>query len=828
MSEASQQHDISNSDFDVNILDNVFSKPSIELTYPLPTDQDTYVKLDGNAKVINSFNLLHSAVKFFTGIPVEDIYSKAEYQYSIHKHHDDFHKKFENYMNNKLEREDKLLDELIYQLVNQELNLNLIDGKDFHKRFGEVKKFMVEYYKQENKTRLPTFKSIEFMRTAYLTVMTLFKKMFPKGIWCSRKDFTDLYHKYVKDPQSIVFLPSHQSHIDYIILHLICVRFNLATPAVVAGENLNVAVFGTFLKNLGAIFIKRSFNNELYTERNLNNVIEFLLLNKINFEVFIEGTRSRDGKLLLPKYGILKTLTNIYLKQKYDEKNQDFDLIFQPVSLTYERVYETDGYLKELVGSDKQQESGLNILQNGISNLLANSEEARKVVWGNDNFNDNFSKLLNGKIFFKLGNNFLLSDFINQESDPKFLSHLKTNTNFQITDSNHVNLKKLGFKILHEVNRISYVPEVSIVGLSLQIYYYFHYCDINSSSTHSKPISIKIKDLIPIFRLVSLVLYNENLTSKSITNITLLENLIQLQDHQVVEVFRDQVLQFFKYIQVHKTNDVIKILNPIELLYYKNLSIHLIIQRCIVSFIILYLGKSGSNSLNYVYITKLFYIIMGFLKTEFLFDYNTNKRNDLTFILNDFKSLNLIADGDNDGEYVIKDETNLNIFSNLIIPFLESYNLLIENIIALTNEKTSKLPSVIPHDVDGDDLKYPDTKGLLKYIITKHQNKENNTFSHIYSLESINKQYLVNNLYYIFNLQLISIFKNKQKTKAYVKILNSRDLNILNQFLLQLLNKREGQTSDVNLINNEVNLNYVIDIIDKRFNRDVYELQTKL
>ena len=94
----------------------------------------------------------------------------------------------------------------------------------------------------------------------------------------------------------------------------------MATPSVIAGENLNVAVIGGLLKNLGAIFIPRSFNNEAYTERNLNNVIEFILVNKIPFEVFIEGTRSRDGKLLLPKYGILKSLCSIYLKQRNEEK----------------------------------------------------------------------------------------------------------------------------------------------------------------------------------------------------------------------------------------------------------------------------------------------------------------------------------------------------------------------------------------------------------------------------------------------------------------------------------------------------------------------------
>ena len=92
-----------------------------------------------------------------------------------------------------------------------------------------------------------------------------------------------------------LFLPSHQSHLDYIIVHLVCVRFQMATPSVIAGENLNVAVIGGLLKNLGAIFIPRSFNNEAYTERNLNNVIEFILVNKIPLKCLLKAQDQEMG-----------------------------------------------------------------------------------------------------------------------------------------------------------------------------------------------------------------------------------------------------------------------------------------------------------------------------------------------------------------------------------------------------------------------------------------------------------------------------------------------------------------------------------------------------
>ena len=91
-----------------------------------------------------------------------------------------------------------------------------------------------------------------------------------------------------------LFLPSHQSHLDYIIVHLVC-----SIPNGYSFGNcrrkLECCRYWRAFEEFGAIFIPRSFNNEAYTERNLNNVIEFILVNKIPFEVFIEGTRSEMG-----------------------------------------------------------------------------------------------------------------------------------------------------------------------------------------------------------------------------------------------------------------------------------------------------------------------------------------------------------------------------------------------------------------------------------------------------------------------------------------------------------------------------------------------------
>ncbi|RLV90643.1 Glycerol-3-phosphate acyltransferase [Spathaspora sp. JA1] len=792
--------DISNSDFDVNLLEDPIGNPTIDLKFPLPIDKEA-----NEASISRSFNLLHNAFRFFTGSEQYDkIYKDNETHFFTQKYSSEFSQKFQDYVNDKLENSDEKLDELIYDLVTKELNMKLIKASQFKSRFQEVKLYMVNYYKAQNKKNLPTFSSSDFIRSAYVTVLKIMQKLFPRGIWVSNQDISDLYVKYLENPMSIAFLPSHQSHLDYIIIHIICIRFQMATPAVIAGENLNVTLVGEFLKKLGAIFIPRSFNNEAYTERNLNNVIEFLLVNKVNFEVFVEGTRSRDGKLLLPKYGILKSLVHIYLKQTQIEKNKNFDILLQPVAVTYERVYENDGYLKELIGEDKKQESLLNMVSVAGSAFFSPNE---KVVLDKHGFQDNSDATLTGKIFVKLGSTFTMSHYINEDDQEFSLKLNNPTTPITEQDFDQVNLKKLGFKILHEINKNSFLPEISIVGTSIQAYYYI-----------SQKRTFPVRNLIPVLKLVGKILLEESQESK--TNSQILKNVLQLSDKELISLIKFQIVSFFRFIKVNDKSDLIKIETPIELLYYKNLSIHLIIHRCLVSFILLLLdGKNTSHRI----IGKLFYIVTGFLKNEFLFDYDDNPRTGPTFILNDMVASNLITKDEYDNSYQIVDYQHLQLFANLAQPFLESYDVLISNIVNMTNDlannyaKNKRLQNGNGKLIlDDNDLKYPDTKGLLKYIIEKSRGSTA-------SLESFNKQYLVSDLYYLNNLQVIGIFKNKAKTKAFVQITNIRDLKILNEFLHQII----GKSKNHNLITDELNVNYIIDIIDKNFDRDLNELNIK-
>lgn len=782
-----------NADFDVNILEDALTSPNIELTFPLPTDKETYLSLDANLKVNQSFGLLDHFFNFFTSVNVREIYKNGEYQYSVHKMSKKFNQKTEEFMKNRLEKTDEKLDEIVYDLVDLELRMNLINAKDFPQRFIDVKKFMVEYYTKENKKNLPEFGDMRFIRLCYVTVMKTVSKMFPRGVWVNREQFSNLYKKYLEDPMSIVLLPNHQSHIDYVILHLILIRFQMSTPVVIAGDNLNVAVFGGFLKKLGSIFIKRSFNNELYTERNLTNYVEFVFTNKIHFEVFIEGTRSRDGKLLLPKYGILKTLTSIYLSQRNKEKNKDFDLLIQPVSITYERIYEADGYLQELIGNDKKQESFTNILSTGFSNLFYGvDKDDQKVTRLKDGYVNNTEKTLHGKVYCRLADNFKLSSYVDDTANHVGVEDTNDTT---IVSEQNVNLKKLGFKILHAVNDSSFLPVSAIVGITIQTYYYMH-----------KERVFNAANLIPMLDFLISVFKQESLSSSNYKILTDIENM---SNDEKVNLIVSQIVLFFKFTRVNPDTNQIKIDNSFELLYYKNLNIHLIIHRCLASFILL-------KTLNLNQITKLFYIFTGFLKNEFLFDYDYKPEHSLSNILKDYQTIGVIND-----DFQVTDEHYHRVLEAIIQPFIDSFMVCLDNLnFTIGQFYANSLNEITEQQLINDSLMlkdYPTTKSLLR-IIQKDNMKNFENESSQYRIETYNKQYLLSFLFYLNNLRLIKIFKNKSKTKAYVIIKNSRDLKFILGFLQRLIIRNEIDDSSVN---------YMIDIVDKNFDRDVNDYVQK-
>ncbi len=150
---------------------------------------------------------------------------------------------------------------------------------------------------------------------------------------------------------NLIFIPCHKSHIDYLILNHLIYRHHLHPPRIAAGKNLAFWPLGHFFRSSGAFFIRRRFlGGKLYAEV-LYTYIKTLIKSGYNLEFFIEGGRSRTGKLVLPKLGLLNMILRTY------EDKATPDLLFVPTFIGYDQVLEEKAYLKELEGSKKEVES---------------------------------------------------------------------------------------------------------------------------------------------------------------------------------------------------------------------------------------------------------------------------------------------------------------------------------------------------------------------------------------------------------------------------------------------------------------------------------------
>lgn len=149
----------------------------------------------------------------------------------------------------------------------------------------------------------------------------------------------------------VVYVPCHRSHMDYLLLNYVLYDQHFLTPHVAAGINLNFWPVGSFLRRLGAFYIRRTFNNNRLYSVAFSEYVAFLLQKGYPVQFFLEGGRSRTGKLLQPKTGMVAMVVSSFLR------NHDRPIFFVPVYFSYDRVAEVKTYRKELSGSKKKAES---------------------------------------------------------------------------------------------------------------------------------------------------------------------------------------------------------------------------------------------------------------------------------------------------------------------------------------------------------------------------------------------------------------------------------------------------------------------------------------
>ncbi len=195
---------------------------------------------------------------------------------------------------------------------------------------------------------------IQALHFLYYLLKWLFSKVFD-GIDLKPSAFSTL--KGINAQGSLIIVSSHKSHFDYLLIGYLTFVNQMAVPYMGAGKNLSFWPVGTLLRKAGAFFLRRSFKGlGLYTHV-FAAYVKTLVREKVNINFYIEGGRSRTGKLMPPRVGMLA-----FLLQAVEEEAVE-DLTFVPTFIGYDQVPEEKAYLRELRGRDKEKESFLSVIR---------------------------------------------------------------------------------------------------------------------------------------------------------------------------------------------------------------------------------------------------------------------------------------------------------------------------------------------------------------------------------------------------------------------------------------------------------------------------------
>ena len=260
-------------------------------------------------------------------------------------------------------------------------------------------------------------------------------------LWTQLYDGVEVHHfervRALATDYEIIYVPCHRSHIDYMLLSYVIYKRGLSIPYIAAGDNLDVPVLGPFLRGAVAFFIRRSFRgNALYTAV-LREYLHTLITRNTPIEYFIEGGRSRSGRLLPPKMGMLAMTVHSQLRRT------DKPVVFIPTYIGYERIMEGGTYIGELKGKPKESES--------LVGLLKVTRKIERIF---------------GHVHLSFGTPLHLSDFM-KKFDVAADSLPADRTDTPLDAKTSAMVDNIGVKIMQNINKSAVINPVSLLSLVL-------------------------------------------------------------------------------------------------------------------------------------------------------------------------------------------------------------------------------------------------------------------------------------------------------------------------------------------------------------------------
>ncbi len=280
---------------------------------------------------------------------------------------------------------------------------------------------------------------LEEITSDYSYYVVRFFEGFLTWLWTQLYDGVEVKNfdrvREVATDHEVIYVPCHRSHVDYLLLSYIIYKQGLITPHVAAGNNLNMPILGKILRGGGAFFMRRSFrDNPLYASV-FKEYMHSILQRNTPLEYFIEGGRSRSGRLLPPKLGMISMTVQSHLRKAGKP------IVFIPTYIGYERIMEGGTYIGELKGKPKESE-----------NLLALFKTGRKL------------ERIFGTVHVNFGSPLFLNDFM-EKFNVALNSLPADTTEVELDKKTKAMISNIGVKILQNINKSAVINPISLLSL---------------------------------------------------------------------------------------------------------------------------------------------------------------------------------------------------------------------------------------------------------------------------------------------------------------------------------------------------------------------------
>ncbi len=458
----------------------------------------------------------------------------------------------------------------------------------------------------------------------------IFKNIF-EGLVLNQDEINRMREKSTQAP--LILIPCHKSHLDYLLLPYVMYRNNMPCPHIAAGKNLSFWPLGPLFRGGGAFFIRRTFKGAELYRKIFGAYLEKLLYEGFNLKIFIEGGRSRTGKLLSPRPGGLGMIIKAYLNGACD------NLYFVPVFVGYDRVLEEDAYLKEIEGGKKSPET--------LKGLI----NTRK-----------FLKKKYGKVYIKFDDPLSLKEYLKEKNIDLT----------RATDDEYMQfVKQFAYKLINSINKNAIVTPHGIIASAI----------LNGSQNNF----VKEQMIERVNTYMNLLTFNDVELSDTLLMDpdnafdTVINNFISRNFIELADEDEGEISDSTTFIVKHNKRAILD--------YYKNSAISFFVPTAYTAMAILEVDQFkfflSDLVLRYKFLQKMY-------TDEFSYDEEITPEEQISKCIKEFINEGiLVPDPTQADMFSLTSQglRKLKWFAAFLLPFLESYK---TTLLFLEKEKTDK------------------------------------------------------------------------------------------------------------------------------------------